>query len=318
MQGRRTPGARRAGRPVRAARRLRGRARQRRHDGVLGHRGVRPGARARPSTWSSASSPRSSPPSTQGRAVPRRPDASSAADPGTAPAAARRGRRRRLRPDPQRDLDRRRDADAPGRRAPTTARWCWSTRPPAPAACRSTSRETDVYYFAPQKSLRLRRRAVARADVAGRDRAGRARSQATGRWVPAFSDLQIAIDNSRLDQTYNTPALATLFLLAEQVDWFNAQGGLAWATERTADSSRPALHLGREVATYATPFVTDPAQRSPVVGTIDFDRLGRRRRRSRRCCAPTASSTPSPTASSAATSCASRCSRPSTRTTSRR
>ena len=94
---------------------------------------------------------------------------------------------------------------------------------------------------------------------------------ATGRWVPAFIDLQIAIDNSRLDQTYNTPALATLFLLAEQLDWFNAQGGLAWTTERTAESSRPALHLGREVASSRRPFVTDPSQRSAVVGTIDFD-----------------------------------------------
>ena len=118
--------------------------------------------------------------------------------------------------------------------------------------------------------LRLRRRAVARADVAGRDRAGRARSQATGRWIPAFLDLQTAIDNSRLDQTYNTPALATLFLLAEQIDWINAPGrpGLGDRAHRRLVGA--ALRLGREVATYATPFVTDPAQRSAVVGTIDF------------------------------------------------
>ena len=88
--------------------------------------------------------------------------------------------------------------------------------------------------------------------------------------MPAFSDLQIAIDNSRLDQTYNTPALATLFLLAEQLDWFNAQGGLAWATERTAESSGR-LYTWAEKSEFATPFVTDPAQRSAVVGTIDFD-----------------------------------------------
>jgi phosphoserine aminotransferase len=128
--------------------------------------------------------------------------------------------------------------------------------------------ETDVYYFAPQKSFAsdgglwlalMSPAAIARvADV-----------QATGRWVPAFSDLQIAIDNSRLDQTYNTPALATLFLLAEQLDWFNGQGGLNWATERTAESSRR-LYTWADKSDYATPFVTDSAQRSAVVGTIDL------------------------------------------------
>jgi len=129
--------------------------------------------------------------------------------------------------------------------------------------------DTDVYYFAPQKSfasdgglwLALMSPAALQrvADV-----------QATGRWVPAFSDLQIAIDNSRLDQTYNTPALATLFLLAEQVDWFNAQGGLSWTTERTAESSRR-LYTWADKSDYATPFVTDPSMRSAVVGTIDLD-----------------------------------------------
>ena len=94
--------------------------------------------------------------------------------------------------------------------------------------------------------------------------------QATGRWVPAFSDLQIAIDNSRLDQTYNTPALVTLFLLAEQLDWFNSRGGLSWTTERTADSSSR-LYTWADKSDYATPFVTDPSMRSAVVGTIDFD-----------------------------------------------
>ena len=129
--------------------------------------------------------------------------------------------------------------------------------------------QTDVYYFAPQKSFAsdgglwlalMSPAAVQRvADV-----------RATGRWVPAFSDLQIAIDNSRLDQTYNTPALATLFLLAEQVDWFNAQGGLAWTTERTAESSRR-LYTWADKSDYATPFVTEPSMRSAVVATIDLD-----------------------------------------------
>jgi phosphoserine aminotransferase len=128
--------------------------------------------------------------------------------------------------------------------------------------------ETDVYYFAPQKSFAsdgglwlalMSPGAVERVAEVHR----------TGRWVPAFSDLQIAIDNSRLDQTYNTPALATLFLLADQLDWFNSQGGLDWATARTSDSSNR-LYTWAEKSDFATPFVTDPAQRSAVVGTIDF------------------------------------------------
>jgi phosphoserine aminotransferase len=128
--------------------------------------------------------------------------------------------------------------------------------------------ETDVYYFAPQKSFAsdgglwlalMSPAAVERVTEVHR----------TGRWVPAFSDLQIAIDNSRLDQTYNTPGLATLFLLADQLDWFNSQGGLDWATARTADSSNR-LYTWAEKSDFATPFVADPAQRSAVVGTIDF------------------------------------------------
>ena len=80
--------------------------------------------------------------------------------------------------------------------------------------------------------------------------------------MPAFSDLQIAIDNSRQDQTYNTPALATLFLLAEQLDWFNSNGGLEWATARTADSSTR-LYTWADKSEYATPFVTDPTTGRP-------------------------------------------------------
>jgi phosphoserine aminotransferase len=129
-------------------------------------------------------------------------------------------------------------------------------------------RQTDVYYFAPQKSFASDGGLwLALMSPAAVERV--AEVQGTGRWVPAFSDLRIAIDNSRLDQTYNTPALATLFLLAEQVDWFNAQGGMAWTTERTAESARR-LYTWAEKSDYATPFVADPAQRSAVVGTIDF------------------------------------------------
>jgi phosphoserine aminotransferase len=128
--------------------------------------------------------------------------------------------------------------------------------------------ETDVYYFAPQKSFASDGGLwLALMSPAAIERV--AEVHRTGRWVPAFSDLQIAIDNSRLDQTYNTPALATLFLLADQLDWFNSQGGLDWATARTADSSNR-LYTWAEKSDFATPFVVDPAQRSAVVGTIDF------------------------------------------------
>jgi len=128
--------------------------------------------------------------------------------------------------------------------------------------------ETDVYYFAPQKSFASDGGLwLALMSPAALDRV--AEVHGAGRWVPAFSDLQIAVDNSRLDQTYNTPALATLFLLAEQVDWFRQQGGLAWTTERTAESARR-LYTWAEKSDVAAPFVTDPAQRSDVVATIDF------------------------------------------------
>lgn len=129
-------------------------------------------------------------------------------------------------------------------------------------------READVYYFAPQKSFAsdgglwlalLSPAALARVDEIA----------ASGRWVPDFLSLPTAVDNSRKDQTYNTPAIATLVLLAEQLDWMNGQGGLEWATKRTADSSSR-LYGWAEATSYTTPFVTDPAARSQVVGTIDL------------------------------------------------
>jgi phosphoserine aminotransferase len=92
----------------------------------------------------------------------------------------------------------------------------------------------------------------------------------SGRWVPAFFDLGIAIENSRLDQTYNTPALMTLMLLADQIEWMNTNGGLKFAAGRSADSSSR-LYSWAEKTSYTTPFVTDPAMRSKVVGTINFD-----------------------------------------------
>lgn len=129
--------------------------------------------------------------------------------------------------------------------------------------------QTDVYYFAPQKSFASDGGLwLALMSPAAIERV--AAIHKSGRWVPAFFDLQIAIDNSRLDQTYSTPALATLILLAEQIEWINSNGGLAWAAARTADSASR-LYGWADRTEYTTPFVTDPALRSNVVGTIDFD-----------------------------------------------
>mgnify|MGYP001339116264 CR=1 FL=1 len=128
--------------------------------------------------------------------------------------------------------------------------------------------ETDVYYFAPQKCFASDGGLwVAVFSPAALERA--ARVHASGRYVPEFFSLPTAIDNSRKNQTYNTPAVATLFLLAEQLDWINGNGGLDWAVRRTADSASR-LYGWAEKSAYATPFVADPAQRSQVVGTIDF------------------------------------------------
>ena len=127
----------------------------------------------------------------------------------------------------------------------------------------------DTYYFAPQKSFGSDGGLwFALMSPAAIERA--ASIAASGRWIPPFLDLQTAIDNSRLNQTYNTPALATIFLMAEQVDWFNAKGGLGWCTARTAESSG-VLYDWAEANPIAAPFVNDPAKRSAVVVTIDFD-----------------------------------------------
>ncbi|MBD8606637.1 phosphoserine transaminase [Aeromicrobium sp. CFBP 8757] len=128
--------------------------------------------------------------------------------------------------------------------------------------------ETDVYYFAPQKGFASDGGIwVALMSPAAIDRAERVK--AGGRHIPGFLDLPSAIDNSRKNQTYNTPALATLFLMDQQLQWMLAQGGLDWAVGRTADSSRR-LYEWAETSTYASPFVTAPAERSLVVGTIDL------------------------------------------------
>lgn len=128
--------------------------------------------------------------------------------------------------------------------------------------------QCDVYYFAPQKCLASDGGLwVALMSPAAVERVRGIRT--AGRWTPAFLDLSIAIDNSRLDQTYNTPALATFFLLAEQVEWMLGLGGLE-ATASRCDRSAEVLYGWAENSSFATPFVDKPDERSHVVGTIDF------------------------------------------------
>jgi len=129
--------------------------------------------------------------------------------------------------------------------------------------------QADAYYFAPQKCFAsdgglwlalLSPAAIERAERVG----------GSGRWIPATLDVRTAITNSRLDQTYNTPALATLYLLADQLEWMLAGGGLEWAASRT-DRSAEHLYGWAESSSYASPFVAKPDERSHVVGTIDLD-----------------------------------------------
>jgi len=129
-------------------------------------------------------------------------------------------------------------------------------------------RESDVYYFAPQKCFASDGGLwIALMSPSAIERT--AEIKGSGRYIPAFLDLQTAVDNSRLDQTYNTPALATILLMAEQIDWFNTNGGLDWCVARTKESS-DALYDWAEASSYATPYVADAALRSQVIGTIDF------------------------------------------------
>ena len=129
--------------------------------------------------------------------------------------------------------------------------------------------QVDVYYFSPQKCFAsdgglfvaiMSPAAIARAEEI----------KSSGRYIPAFLDLMTAIENSRLDQTYNTPALATILMMNEQIKWFNANGGLDWCVSRTKESS-DAIYDWATASSYATPFVADPAKRSQVVATVDFD-----------------------------------------------
>jgi len=127
--------------------------------------------------------------------------------------------------------------------------------------------EFDVYYFAPQKGLGSDGGLwIALMSPAAVERVQQI--AATGRYIPDFLSLRVALENAARDQTYNTPAVTTLFLLAEQVDWMLGHGGLPWTTARSARSAA-ILYAWAEKAAYADPFVADPAQRSQVVGTID-------------------------------------------------
>ena len=129
--------------------------------------------------------------------------------------------------------------------------------------------ETDVYYFAPQKNFAsdgglwfslMSPAAIERAE----------KIAASDRYIPEFLSVKTAIDNSRLNQTLNTPAISTLFFLAEQIDWMNANGGLTWADARTKAASSH-LYDWADASPFATPFVANPEHRSQVVVTIDFD-----------------------------------------------
>ena len=128
--------------------------------------------------------------------------------------------------------------------------------------------QVDCYYFAPQKGLASDGGLwIALLSPAALERA--ARIAAGDRHIPAFFDLPTAIDNSAKNQTYNTPSVATLFLMAEQLDWMNSEGGLKGMVERTTESSSH-LYGWAEASEFAFPYVPDPADRSLVIGTIDF------------------------------------------------
>ena len=172
------------------------------------------------------------------------------------------GRRRRV--GAQRDLDRRDGAGrARRRRAGPDRRHVGRRRPARQRA------DADVYYFAPQKCFAADGGLwLALTSPAAQERI--AEIAGSGRWIPEFLSLSTALDNSLKDQTYNTPAIATLVLLADQLEWMLGLGGLDGCVERTTASSTH-LYDWAEATEYTTPFVKDPAKRSLVVGTIDFD-----------------------------------------------
>ena len=139
----------------------------------------------------------------------------------------------------------------------------------AAGGLRFDAAETDIYYFAPQKCLASDGGLwLATVSPAAIERI--ARIKASGRWIPASIDLSTAVEQSRLDQTYNTPALATVFLAVQQIEWINHNGGLEFAASR-CDRSAENIYSWAEASDYATPYVSNPAERSHVVATIDLD-----------------------------------------------
>jgi phosphoserine aminotransferase len=129
--------------------------------------------------------------------------------------------------------------------------------------------QADVYYFAPQKSFGSDGGLwLALMSPAALERV--ARIEESDRWIPPFLSLTVALDNSIKDQTNNTPAVATLFMLADQIEWMLAGGGLDWCVSRTGKSAAY-LYGWAEACSHATPYVTDAELRSFVVGTVDFD-----------------------------------------------
>jgi phosphoserine aminotransferase len=139
----------------------------------------------------------------------------------------------------------------------------------AAAGLRVDPSQFDCYYFAPQKCLASDGGLwLALCSPAAIERIEAIK--ASGRWIPASIDLSVALDNSRKDQTYNTPALATIYLAVQQVEWLNANGGLEFAAGR-CDRSAATIYDWAEASPYATPYVADPASRSHVVATIDLD-----------------------------------------------
>ena len=138
----------------------------------------------------------------------------------------------------------------------------------AAGALRVDPEEFDAYYFSPQKAFGSDGGLwVAACSPAAIDRIERI--GATDRHIPSFLSLQVALENSRQQQTYNTPALATLFLLEQQIEWINAMGRLEWAASRS-DRNAEILYAWADQSAFAFPYVADPAERSPVTATIDF------------------------------------------------
>ena len=139
----------------------------------------------------------------------------------------------------------------------------------AAGALKFDAAQTDVYYFAPQKALASDGGLwIAAVSPAAMERIERIAQ--SDRWVPASIDLKIAMDNSLKDQTYNTPALATIHLAVSQMEWINTNGGLGMSSARSAKNAE-IMYGWAESSDYATPFVADPAFRSNVIATIDLD-----------------------------------------------